>query len=130
MSRAKRGHLDEGFTFAGRGAKVVDIDPETKELLILKHGQQQALAVAWDVDPSGYGFWRIQQVGVENGTLVTKELKKGDEGAAFYGEVSVVGAGGNDLFTSDGYEDLDVVDTEGNVLNKVKEIRVFPKRYT
>lgn len=114
--------------FGDKAATVIEIDPVNKELIILKHGTEQALAVAWDVDPSGYGFWRIQQVGFEFGDLVVKELRKGDIAAAFHGEVSVVGAGNNDLFTSNGYEDDDVVDVEGNVVNKVREVRVYPKR--
>lgn len=131
MSRgSKKTEAKDVFTFAGKSAKTVDIAADEKELIIIKHDAAQALAIAWDVDPSGYGYWRIQQIGVEEGRLVTKELRKGEVGAAFYGEVSVVGAGNNDLYTSDGFEDADSVDPEGNVTNKVREIRIFPRRHT
>lgn len=126
---ARRKHSTEAsFTFAGTAAKVLEVPAASRELILLKHGQEQALAIAWDMDNHGYGFWRIQQIGLDNGELITKELRRGESGAAFYGEVSVVGAGSNDLYTSDGFEDDDVVDPEGNVLNKVKEIRIYPKR--
>lgn len=127
MSKSKA-KLPTNITFAGQVAKVLEIAPDSRELMILTHGTDQALAVAWDIDPHGYGFWRIQQLGMSNGELVMKELRKGDVGAAFHGEVSVVGAGNNDLYTSDGFEDDDILDHEGNVLNKVREIRIYPKR--
>jgi len=109
-------------------AKVLEMPSASRDLVLLKHGQDQALAIAWDMDNHGYGFWRIQQIGMVNGELVTKELRKGEVGAAFHGEVSVIGAGANDLYTSDGFEDADIVDSEGNVLNKIREIRIYPKR--
>jgi hypothetical protein len=127
MSKNKA-KIPTNITFAGQVAKVMEVAPDSRELLILTHGTEQALAVAWDMDHHGYGFWRIQQIGMSNGELVTKELRKGEVGAAFHGEVSVVGAGNNDLYTSDGFEDDDVLDHEGNVLNKVREIRIYPKR--
>lgn len=114
--------------FAGHEAKVLEMPAASRDLVLLKHGQDQALAVAWDMDAHGYGFWRIQQIGLVHGELITKALRRGELGAAFYGEVSVVGAGANDLYTSDGFEDDDVVDHEGNVLNKIREIRIYPKR--
>ena len=130
MSRTAKPGMDD-FTFGGQAAKVVVMSSASKDLVILRQpNSTQALAVAWDVDPSGYGCWRIQQIGVEKGKLVTKMLKKGEDGAAFYGEVSVVGAGNNDLYTSDGFEDADIVDGEGNVVNKVREVKIFPRRTT
>lgn len=130
MARRKQLVAVSSLTFAGMEAKVLEVQAASRDLLLLKQGQDQALAIAWDMDNHGYGFWRIQQIGLINGELITKELRKGDVGAAFYGEVSVVGAGSNDLYTSDGYEDDDVLDHEGNVLNKVREIRIYPKRST
>jgi hypothetical protein len=129
MAKPKRQHLD-ALSFAGQEAKVVDLPATSRDLILLKHGPDQALAVAWDLDNHGCGFWRIQQIGLVDSALVTKELRRGEVGAAFYGEVSVVGAGNNDLYTSDGFEDADVVDHEGNVINKIREIRIYPKRTT
>ena len=116
------------LTFAGHAAKVLEVAPANRELILLKHDQDQALAIAWDMDNHGCGFWRIQQIGLLHGEPVMKELRRGELGAAFYGEVSIMGAGSNDLYSSDGYEDDDVVDQEGNVLNKIREIRIYPKR--
>jgi hypothetical protein len=118
------------LTFAGMEAKVLEVPAASRDLILLKHDQDQALAIAWDMDNHDCGFWRIQQIGLVNGELVTKELRKGEVGAAFYGDVSVIGAGSNDLYTSDGFEDDDIVDQEGNVLNKIREIRIYPKRST
>ena len=126
----RKSSSNKALSFAGNDAKVVEVSPTDRELVLLRHGECQALAVAWDLDNHDHGFWRIQQIGLVNGELVTKELRRGEMGAAFYGEISVIGAGSNDLYTSDGFEDDDIVDHEGNVLNKVREIRIYPKRST
>ena len=87
------------------------------------------MAVAWDLDDAGNGFWRVMAVGFdEQGGMLLKEIQKDKTSVAFYGDISVVGAGRNDLFTSDGYEDDDIVDAEGNVVNKATEIHIYPSR--
>lgn len=129
MKSKKTSRHSGKFSFAGSDAKTIELDPAQKHLLTIQCHDDQFLAVAWEIDDSGYGYWRIRQVGVgDAGKIIKKELKPGKPAAAFYGEAAVVGAGGNDLFTSYGYEDRDQHDAEGNVVNKIQEVRIFPKR--
>lgn len=129
MSKKKKNDDINKLTFGDKDAHVVKVDPNQKKLIVVQCQEDQFLAVAWDIDDAGYGFWRIRQIGcTPDGEFVKKELTPGKPAVAFYGEAALVGAGGNDLYTSYGYEDADEQDVEGNVVNKIQEVRVFPKR--
>jgi hypothetical protein len=114
------------ISFGGTDANVISFDPLERQAFVLAGVPGHLLVVAWDIDKAGFGGWRIKAVGVEKDEIITKEFETGKRSAAFYGDVSVVGASHNDLFTSFGYEDQDVKDEDGNVVNKVKEIRIRP----
>ena len=112
--------------FSGGSTKIVPFDTEEKMSMLLYGGDKSSLAIAWDIDDAGHGFWRILPVGVNDNDIITKESDKSGTGVAFYGEVSIVGIGGTDLFTSYGHEDDDILDAEGHIVNKVKDVRVYP----
>ncbi len=115
--------------FASKRSKVMSYDAESKSSYIFHNGGDHALALAWDIDDAGHGFWRVLAIGFDSkGEMLLKDIQKDKTSVAFFGEISVVGAGKNDLFTSDGYEDDDVVDTEGNVVNKATEVHIYPSR--
>lgn len=87
------------------------------------------LLVRHDLDEHKRGFFRIRLVGFDNsGVLITKEFTPGKFDAAFFGELSVAGPADADLWSSFGFQDMDQVDSEGNVTNKPRELRVHPKR--
>jgi len=114
--------------FKRRKPKIIETDGAQLITIVSTELPDQCLAVAWDTDDSGYGFWRIQHVGIMRSKIVSKELRPGEPTPAFYGDVCIKGAGGNDLHTGFGYEDDDIIDEEGQVTNKPLEINIFPVR--
>lgn len=115
--------------FASKTTKVITYEPDTKSSYAFHGGGNHILAVAWDIDDAGAGFWRIMPVGLDaNGAMLLKDVQQGKTSVAFFGDISIVGAGKNDLFTADGYEDDDMIDAEGNIVNKATEIHVYPSR--
>lgn len=117
-------------TFKGKRAKIVTFDTKKPTAFIFQSSDRQFLALMWQSDKDGYGYWRIKQIGLsEKDGPITKQLTPDKEDTAFYGEVAVVGARETDLYRTDGYEDDDVKDEDGNITNKPVEIRIFPRRY-
>jgi len=114
------------INFGGEEATPVEFDPDKRQAFVLVGYPGQLLVVAWDIDESGFGGWRIKAVGVEGDEVVTKEFEADKSAPAFYGDISIVGAAETDLYASFGYEDMDVKDEDGNVVNKAKEIRIRP----
>jgi len=127
MTKTSKERTPIVINFGGENAQHVEFDPTKKQAFVLVGYPGQLLVVAWDIDQSGFGGWRIKAVGVKkSGELVQKEFEKGKPTAAFYGDVSVVGAAQTDLYTSFGYEDMDVTDDDGNIVNKPLEVRIRP----
>jgi len=125
----KKSKQDLKVSFGKKLSKQIEYDPEVKISFLLQGDGEHVLAIAWDIDDAGSGFWRITAVGFDkNGNMLQKEIQKGKTSVAFFGDISVVGAGRNDLFTSDGYEDADIIDAEGNIINKATEINIYPAR--
>ncbi len=117
-------------TYKGKRAKVVSFDPKEASAFVFQSSEKQLLALMWQSDKDGYGFWRIKQIGLSDKEApVTKQLETSRKYTAFYGEASVVGVRMTDLYRTDGYEDDDVKDEDGNITNKPVEIRIFPRRY-
>jgi len=116
------------FVFGSREPQTIDFDPTEKQAFIFRNGGNHMLVVAWDLDASGYGVYRLKVIGEKNGRVVYKALEPGNNSAAFFGEAAVVGASKTDLFTSFGYEDDDIRDADGHVVNKIKEIVIRPKQ--
>lgn len=114
------------INFGGEEAEPIEFDPTKKQAFVLVGYPNQLLVVAWDIDQFGIGGWRIKAVGVDGNNLVMKEFEDGTPKAAFYGDVSVVGASQTDLYTSFGYEDPDVTDEDGNIVNKPIEVKIRP----
>jgi hypothetical protein len=110
-------------------AKVLKVGSEKSTAFIIYNADDSALVVTWVVGPNGVGFWKINQVGIKpGGGIATKDFEKDNTQAAFCGSLSVVGPGTTDLFTSYGYWDDDQVDEEGNIVNKPREIRIYPEK--
>lgn len=117
-------------TFKGKKAKVIAFDTKEAAAFVFQSSDRQLLALMWQPDKDSYGFWRIKQIGLsEKDGPITKQLTAEKEDTAFYGEASVIGARQTDLFRTDGYEDDDETDEDGNIVNKPVEIRIFPRRY-
>ncbi len=116
------------FSFGANEPETIEFDPTEKQAFMFASGHDHMLVVAWDIDEAGHGAYRVKVVGAENDELVLKELEPGSHTAAFFGEVAVVGAAQTDLYTSFGYQDDDIKDTDGYVVNKVKEIVIKPKQ--
>ena len=124
----------EGFpinlTFKGAKSKEIKFDPSQPASFILRSSNNQILALMWEVDLSGYGFWHIRQIGLSpEAGPITKEFTEGKNDIAFYGDITVVGARQNELWRAEGFEDDDVLDEERNIINKPTEVRVYPRRY-
>ncbi len=116
--------------FKGKKAKVIPFDTKEPAAFVFQSSDRQLLALMWQSDKDGYGFWCIKQIGLsEKDGPIKKQLTPEKEDTAFYGEASVVGARKTDLFHTDGYEDDDARDEDGNITNKPVEIRIFPCRY-
>lgn len=116
-------------TYKGKKAKVMVFDPKDPSAFVFQSSDRQLLALMWEPDKDGYGFWRIKQIGLsEKDGPITKQLTADKEDTAFYGEATVVGARHTELYHTDGYEDDDVRDENENIINKPVEIRVYPRR--
>lgn len=117
-------------TFKGKKSREVKFDPTKPVSFVLRSSDTQILALMWDVDREGYGHWRIKQIGLSaTEGPVTKEFSEGNDGIAFYGDITVVGARQNELWRADGFDDDDERDEEKNVVNKPTEVRIYPRRY-
>ena len=117
-------------TFKGKKAKVIAFDTKEATAFVFQSSDRQLLALMWQSDKDGYGFWKIKQIGLsEKEGPITKQLTPEKNDTAFYGEAAVVGARDTELYHTDGYEDDDVRDENGNIINKPVEIRIFPRRY-
>ena len=110
----------------GKKAEVIEVDGETAWAFFTS--ETHFLLLSWEVDHNGYGHWRLKLGGIEDGKPVVKEFGPGKKVPAFYGEVKVNGVGTNELWSSYGFEDPDVKDAEGNVMNKPRDVRLYPKR--
>ncbi len=115
--------------FRGRPVQTIDLPLEESTAIALRTGEGRMLMVMHDIDQFGSGFFRICLIGFdESGKPIMKDFSNAGETMAFFGEVSIVGPGNSDLWASMGYEDDDIRDEEGNITNKPREVRIFPKR--
>jgi hypothetical protein len=117
-------------TYKDKKARHVKFNLEEPMAFAFHSGENHMLVLIWETTYDGYGYWRIKLAGidVENEKILTKELTKGKEEYSFYGEVSIVGASKSELYRTFGYQDDDVKDAEGNIVNKPVEVKIFPLR--
>jgi hypothetical protein len=115
---------------AGQKPQVVSFGAETPTTwLLLPEGQAIGLLIQWQVDVNRYGQYHLTLIGYEDGAVPQKPLlRNGVLLPAFFGDVSVRGSGRNDLFSSYGYEDPDLVNEEGVVINKPQVVVLSPLR--
>jgi len=110
----------------GKKAHIVKVEKPSAWAFFTS--DDQFLILSWEVDHNGYGHWRLQLGATEDGEVVTKKFSPDVELPAFHGEVKVNGVGANELWASYGAEDPDTLDAEGNVVNKPRDVRLYPKR--
>lgn len=114
-----------------RGGKLQEVkgfDPEKTSAWAFWVSTTQALLVVWDIDKNNYGHFRVFLVGVGDNGVINKQFAENQNIPAFVGEVAVKGPGENDIWSSYGYEDDDIKDAEDNVVNKPREVKIFPAR--
>lgn len=115
-------------TFHGRPVQDVKFDPEKPAAWSFWISDRQVLMVAWEVDHNQYGHFRCFLMRLGANGVETKPFAPRASAPAFAGEVVVKGPKENDLWRSFGYEDEDEFDVEQNLINKPREIKLFPSR--
>ena len=112
----------------GRETTEIKHNTEKDSAWLLRCADDCFLLLSWEVDHNQYGHWCINLCSVKDKKIVTKEFSPGHSAPVFAGEVAIKGVGSNDLWCSFGFDDLDIKDEEGNVVNKPREVRIYPKR--
>lgn len=123
----------QGYPFAprvdGKLAKAIPFDPTKPASFVFYEDDDKMLLVSWSLDHQKQGSWKLRMIGVEpEGGLALKNFSEDDLRPAFYGTIRVVGPQDSDLFTSSNYEDDDILDEEGNVVNKASEVIISSVR--
>jgi len=115
-------------TFDKRQAKTIILPEGEPQAFIFYTSNLQALVAAWTKDLTGRWHWSIKLVGIKHtGGLYCKLFEKDQKPlAAFHGEMEVLGPGLSSLFSSFGFEDVDELDEDGNIVNKPREIKIYP----
>jgi len=104
-----------------------DAEAPTTWLLLPEPGAA-GLLVRWVVDVNRYGCYHVTLVGHDGNGVATKQMQRQAAVPAFYGDVVVKGADRNDLYASYGFDDPDVVDLDGTVVNKPRVVVLRPRR--
>jgi len=114
--------------FHGTKVKEIKFDPTVAAAWSFWISDRQVMMMAWELDHNQYGHFRCFLMTVTDGGIEVKPFTSGSAVPAFTGEVVVKGAHANDLWRSFGYEDEDEFDLEGNLINKPREIKIYPAR--
>lgn len=114
--------------FHGRKVKEIKLDPQEPGAWAFWISDYQVLMVAWELDHNQYGHFRCFMMTLNDDGVETKQFSANVPAPAFAGEVVVKGARENDLWSSFGYEDDDEFDLEGNLINKPREVKLYPAR--
>ncbi|KKM18745.1 hypothetical protein LCGC14_1662600 [marine sediment metagenome] len=114
--------------FHGHQAKEIKFDPEQPQAWSFWVSDQQVLLMAWELDHNQYGHFRCFIMTLTDDGVETKPFAPGSIGPAFTGEVVVKGSRENDLWRSFGHEDEDQFDLERNLINKPREVKIYPSR--
>lgn len=120
----------EGVSFVprlrGKLSKLVKFDPEKFASWTFYTEDSQCLILSWD--PKEW-CWKSQLVGIsKKGGLVTKNFSPTTELAAFFGRAEINGVGENNIYTSNSFEDPDEFDEDQCIVNKPREVRLYPVR--
>jgi len=114
--------------FNGKQVKTLGFDAAEPTAWAFWIDETRALLLAWEVDQNQYGHFRAFLIGVDDEGVIKKKYTPRTALPAFFGEVVVKGPNSNDIWSSYGYEDADQVDTEGNITNKPREVKLYPQR--
>jgi len=126
------GDFKAGRPFAPkfRGTKPQDLkfDPEKPAAWSFWISDHQVMMMAWELDHNQYGHFRCFMMSMTDDGVETKQFAPGSASPAFAGEVVVKGPRENDLWRSFGHEDEDQFDMEKNLINKPREVKIYPSR--
>jgi len=114
--------------FKGKVLNEIKFNPLEENAWIFWISDVTAMTMTWELDHNQYGHFRCFMIGVDDDGLITKQFTPRSKASAFLGEIVVKGPGQNDLWASYGHEDADQLDREGNVTNKPREVKLYPKR--
>ena len=114
--------------FNDKPIKEIKFDSTTPGAWAFWIDETHALLLVWDVDHNQYGHFRTFLLGVDDNGVIKKKYTPHTALPAFFGELAVKGPNSNDIWSSYGYEDADEVDGEGNIINKPREVKLYPQR--
>jgi len=114
--------------FHGKQINDIDFDPTQPSAWSFWVADNQALLLAWELDHNDYGHFRVFLLGFNDDGVINKHFTASQTLPAFHGEVVVKGPAENDVWASYGFEDADNKDAEGNVVNKPREVKIYPAR--
>lgn len=114
--------------FSGKKLSEVKFDPKKNQAWSFWINDTDVLVLAWQVDHNDYGHFRTYMMALDDQGVITKQFTAKQSAPAFAGEVVVKGPGQNDVWASFGFEDRDIQDSEGNVTNKPREVKIYPRR--
>jgi hypothetical protein len=114
--------------FNGKKLNEVKFDRTIDQAWAFWVNDTTVLILMWAVDHNDYGHFRVFMLGMDDNGVITKQYSAGTRAPAFLGEVVAKGPGLNDVWSSFGFEDADIVDHEGNITNKPREIKIYPSR--
>lgn len=106
----------------------IEFNPEEPGAWSFWIGEDQVLMLVWEIDHNLYGHFRIFMVELDDKGVVRKQFSVDTVAPEFSGSVSVKGPKGNDLWASFDCRDDDQIDGDGNVVNKPREVKVYPRR--
>lgn len=114
--------------FNGKSVQEIDFDPEQSAAWSFWIKSDLVMMLVWDVDHNRYGHFRCFLLGLDDAGVVQKQFSEMKSAPAFMGEIVCKGLAENDIWSSFGYEDEDLRDAEGNLINKPREVKLFPRR--
>ncbi len=115
----------KSLTFRGKSPTIIEVDKPTMIVIIAKNYPNQLLTIRFHQDETTSGEYHILPVGIEKKNLVINELQVGTMSPTFYGNISVIGAGNNELFNCETHEPI-IKDKADNIINKIKNIIITP----
>lgn len=111
---------------AGKASKLIKFDEDSSSSWVFYTGKHTFLLLTWD--PREW-VWTMHQIGLSKaGGIVTRKFSPTQEELAFFGRVAVIGADRNNIYTSPGFDDEDVVDEDGTVIDKPTVVKLYPIR--
>jgi len=115
-------------SFQGVPITEFEFDPTQPAAWSFWISSDQVMMIAWELDRDQYGHFRCFLMQITDDGIKQKQFTPTTSAPAFAGEVVVKGTNQNDLWNSFGFEDEDEFDLEGNLINKPREVKIYPAR--